>query len=148
MALQDGEWHHERSYAPERAQRPDTVELWRRISTAEDADWTRRYHSADPAEKAFGGRIEVEFADGSRLVDEIAVADAHPLGARPFAREDYVRKFRTLADGVLAPEEVERFLGLATRLRTLEPHELAGLTVTPPPGALDRADAASPGGLF
>ena len=65
VALQDGEWHHERSYAPERAQRPDTVELWRRITTAEDAEWTRRYHSADPAEKAFGGRIEVEFTDGS-----------------------------------------------------------------------------------
>jgi 2-methylcitrate dehydratase len=148
VALQDGEWHHERSYAPERAQRPDTVELWRRITTAEDVEWTRRYHSADPAEKAFGGRIEVEFTDGSRLVDEIAVADAHPLGARPFAREDYVRKFRTLAEGVLAQEEVERFLGLATRLRTLEPHELAGLTLTPPAGSLDRSDAASPDGLF
>ncbi|MBD8583693.1 MmgE/PrpD family protein [Frigoribacterium sp. CFBP 8766] len=148
VALQDGEWHHERSYAPERAQRPDTVELWRRITTAEDAEWTRRYHSVDPDEKAFGGRIEVEFTDGSRLVDEIAVADAHPLGARPFAREDYVRKFRTLADGVLAQEEVERFLGMATRLRTLEPHELAGLTLTPPAGTLDQADAASPDGLF
>ena len=59
-----------------------------------------------------------------------------------------MRKFRTLADGVLAPEEVERFLGVATRLRTLEAHELAGLTITPPAGALDRADAASPDGLF
>ncbi|WP_234293570.1 MmgE/PrpD family protein, partial [Nocardia jinanensis] len=35
VALQDGTWHHERSYAPERAQRPDTVALWRKISTAE-----------------------------------------------------------------------------------------------------------------
>src|SRR5690606_32949379 len=36
VALQDGVWHHERSYAPERAQRPDTIELWNKISTAED----------------------------------------------------------------------------------------------------------------
>lgn len=47
VALQDGTWHHERSYAPERAQRPDTIELWRKISTAEDPEWTRRYHSTD-----------------------------------------------------------------------------------------------------
>ena len=31
------------------------------------------------------------------IVDEIAVADAHPLGARPFTRPDYVAKFRRLA---------------------------------------------------
>jgi 2-methylcitrate dehydratase len=47
VALQDGEWHHERSYAPERANRPDTVELWKRVTTEEDAEWTRRYHSLD-----------------------------------------------------------------------------------------------------
>src|SRR5699024_11756794 len=41
VALQDGEWHHERSYAPERAQRPDTVALWHKISTAEDRKSTR-----------------------------------------------------------------------------------------------------------
>ena len=33
VALQDGTWHHEASYAPERANRPDTIELWRKIST-------------------------------------------------------------------------------------------------------------------
>ncbi len=30
VALQDREWHHERSYAPARARRPDTVALWRK----------------------------------------------------------------------------------------------------------------------
>src|SRR5690554_4208445 len=48
VALQDGGWHHERSYAPERAARPDTVALWHRIRTVEDPEWTRRYHSPDP----------------------------------------------------------------------------------------------------
>ncbi|GAA0967269.1 MmgE/PrpD family protein [Frigoribacterium faeni] len=148
VALQDGEWHHERSYAPERAGRADTVALWRRITTAEDPEWTRRYHSIDPTEKAFGGRIEVELADGRRLVDEIAVADAHPLGARPFARADYLRKFRTLATGVLADDEVERFLDTAQRLPELGAGELQRLTLTAPPGALRSADEAVPGGLF
>ena len=131
VALQDGAWDHVASYAPERAARPDTVALWHKVTTAEDAGWTRRYHSTDPAEKAFGGRVEIELADGSRVVEEIAVADAHPLGARPFAREQYVAKFRTLAAGVLADEEIERFLDVAQRLPELEPAELSGLTVTP-----------------
>jgi 2-methylcitrate dehydratase len=131
VALQDGEWHHERSYAPERAARPDTVALWQKVTTTEDAEWTRRYHSLDPNEKAFGGRVEIELADGTRIVDEIAVADAHPLGARPFAREQYVGKFRTLADGVLEPAETERFLEAVQRLPELGPAELAELTITP-----------------
>ncbi len=132
VALQDGAWDHVGSYAPERAGRPDTVALWRKVTTAEDAEWTRRYHSEDPAEKAFGGRVEIELADGGRIVDEIAVADAHPLGARPFARPDYVKKFRTLADGVLADAEVERFLGLAERLPELTAGEVALLNVIAP----------------
>ena len=142
VALQDGEWHHERSYAPERAARPDTVALWNRVTTQEDAEWTRRYHSNDPAEKAFGGRVEIELTDGTVIVDEIAVADAHPLGARPFAREQYVAKFRALAEGVLTDDEVERFLGLVQRLPELTAGELAGLTITAP------ALPAGPRGLF
>ncbi|MCU1437265.1 MAG: MmgE/PrpD family protein [Naasia sp.] len=130
VALQDGRWHHVDSYAPERAARPDTVDLWRKVTTAEDAEWTRRYHSDDPAEKAFGGRAEITLTDGSTVTAEIAVADAHPLGARPFARADYVRKFRELADGVLEPREVERFLDVAQRLPELGALELGALTVT------------------
>jgi 2-methylcitrate dehydratase len=140
VALQDGTWNHEASYSRERATRPDTVELWKKITTVEDPEWTRRYHSNDPAEKAFGGRVEITMTDGSTIVDEIAVADAHPLGARPFARENYVAKFRELAAGMLPDAEVERFLDVAQRLPSLAPAELDGLTVftpglpTPPKG--------------
>jgi len=140
VALQDGVWNHESSYAPERAARPDTVALWKKITTVEDPEWTRRYHSNDPAEKAFGGRVEITLTTGERIVDEIAVADAHPLGARPFARENYVAKFRSLADGVLPDAEIERFLDVAQRLPELTAAELDGLTVftpglpTPPKG--------------
>lgn len=146
VALQDGGWHHVDSYAPARAGRADTVELWRRITTAEDAEWTRRYHSDDPNEKAFGGRVEIRLTDGSVIEDEIAVADAHPLGARPFAREDYVRKFRTLAEGVLAADEIERFLDLAQRLPELSPEEVQQLTIVADFGVL--ASAPAPKGLF
>ncbi|MEO7147488.1 MAG: MmgE/PrpD family protein, partial [Terrimesophilobacter sp.] len=146
VALQDGEWHHERSYAPERANRPDTIALWNTVTTTEDAEWTRRYHSIDPNEKAFGGRVVITMRDGSTIVDEIAVADAHPLGARPFAREQYVAKFRTLAENVLEQEEIERFLALVQRLPELAPDELGGLTVVGRPGLL--ASIASPEGLF
>ncbi|WP_173922476.1 MmgE/PrpD family protein [Agromyces sp. Marseille-P2726] len=146
VALQDGGWHHVKSYAPERANRPDTVELWQKVTTAEDDEWTRRYHSDDPNEKAFGGRVVITFTDGTELVDEIAVADAHPLGARPFAREDYVRKFRILAEPVLSPEEIERFLGLAQRLPELTADEVRELSIVAQRGVL--TDAPAPKGLF
>src|SRR3546814_15986540 len=54
VALQDGGWHHEHSYAPERARRPDTVALWHTVRTVEAPARTRRYHSSDPAGKACG----------------------------------------------------------------------------------------------
>lgn len=130
VALQDGAWHHVDSYAPQRAGRADTVALWHKVTTVEDPEWTRRYHTNDITEKAFGGRVEIELTDGTRLIDEIAVADAHPLGRRPFAREQYIAKFRTLADGVLAADEIERFLATAQRLPELSADELLGLTVT------------------
>jgi 2-methylcitrate dehydratase len=146
VALQDGAWHHVDSYTPERAGREDTVALWRKITTDEDAEWTRRYHSEDPNEKAFGGRVVITLTDGSVVEDEIAVADAHPLGARPFAREDYVRKFRLLAEPVLAPDEIERFLDLAQRLPELTADEVLQLTIVAKPGIL--ALAPAPKGLF
>ncbi|KPM55437.1 2-methylcitrate dehydratase [Frankia sp. R43] len=133
VALQDGDWHHAHSYAPERAARPDTVALWQKITTVEDEEWTRRYHSTDPAEKAFGARVVVELADGATITDEIAVADAHPLGARPFGRDEYIGKFRHLAEGLLSTEEQDRFLDTAVRLPDLRPDELTGLTITPTP---------------
>lgn len=146
VALQDGGWHHVDSYAPARAGRADTVALWHKVTTAEDAEWTRRYHSDDPAEKAFGGRVEIRLVDGSTVVDEIAVADAHPLGARPFTRPDYIAKFRLLAEPVLDPAEIERFLALVQRLPELTATEVAELSIVAKPGVLEAMTA--PKGLF
>lgn len=130
VALQDGDWHHVTSYAPERARRPDTVELWRSITTVEDSEWTRRYHSSDPAEQSFGGRAVLTLRDGSLLEAEIAVADAHPLGAHTFSRPEYVNKFQRLSAGVLTDVEVQRFLQLAQHLPELGADELRGLVIT------------------
>ena len=147
VALEDGIWHHEHSYAPERAQRPNTVALWNKISTVEDPEWTRRYHSVDPDEKAFGARAEITLKDGTVIVDELAVADAHPLGARPFAREQYIAKFRSLADGVIAPWEQDRFLRAAERAPELAAGELDQLTFTVADDVLGRAPK-TPKGIF
>ncbi len=144
VALQDGDWHHERSYAPERAQRADTVRLWSKIRTIESGRWTERYHSVDPAIKAFGGRVIITMQDGRVIEDELAVANAHPLGATPWRRDAYIAKFRVLTQDVLEPKEAERFLDLVQRLPTLGADELPGLNVTVASASLGRGQR----GLF
>jgi len=138
-ALHTGFWHHVKSYAPEVVLHPDVVALWKKITTREDAEWTRRYHSTDPKEKAFGGRVEITLNDGRRLVDEIAVANAHPLGAKPFGRADYLSKFETLTEGLVSAGESKRFVRLVQRLAQLTAAEVGELNVALPPGKLTRA---------
>ena len=129
VALQDGAWHDVNSYTRERASRPDTVRLWHKVRTLEDERWTKRYHSADPREKAFGGWVEIRFKDGTILTDELAVANAHTLGATPWVRNDYVGKFSELASTAASEIERQRFLKAVSRLPELKPDELPGLNV-------------------
>ncbi|MCX7931780.1 MAG: MmgE/PrpD family protein [Rhodovarius sp.] len=136
VALQDGRWHHIDSYTPERASRPDTVRLWHKIETREDPVWTERYHSQDPETLAFGGRVEIRFKDGSVLVDELGVANAHPRGARPFGREQYIAKFRTLTEGIITAREAARFLEAVQDLPRLRAGELSALNIVLPRGTL------------
>lgn len=138
VSLQDGTWHHVDSYAPERAQRPDTVALWHKISTIEDPAWTERYHDPDPANKAFGARVEIIFKDGSKLVDEMALANAHPAGAKPFKRPDYIRKFKILTDGFVPTAEQERFLELVQDLPNLTAEQVKELNIALDPSALNQ----------
>ncbi|WP_405059472.1 MmgE/PrpD family protein [Kribbella sp. NBC_01505] len=141
VALQDGSWHHVDSYAAERANRPDTIDLWHRVRTVEDPTWTERYHAAEPE---FGGRVEITLKDGTVVADELGVADAHPRGARPFARSNYLTKFRRLATGVVSEPERRRFTDLVQRLPELTAAEVRDLTITADEVKL--ADA--PEGLF
>lgn len=132
VALQDGTWHHVKSYDPERAQRPDTVTLWHKISTVEDTQWTAWYHEQDPNKKRFGGRVEITFKNGEKLIDELGVADAHPAGARPFKRADYIRKFDTLTSEIITQEERNRFINLCENLMDLTAAEVQALNVQIP----------------
>ncbi len=145
VALEDGGWHHVDSYTPERANRPETVELWHKVSTVEDEEWTRRYHSTDPDEKAFGARAVITFQDGTVIEDEMAVADAHPYGARPFARENYIAKFRTLAEGIVDKQEQDRFLNAVQDLENLTDLTELNIRVN---DATRTAAEEIPGGIF
>lgn len=144
VALQDGSWHHVDSYAPKRAGRADTVRLWHKIETREAPEWTERYHSKDPDTLAFGGRVEILFKDGTRKVDELGVANAHPRGAKPFGRADYIRKFRTLTEGIITTREANRFIAAAEEVLSLKAGELSALNVALPKGTL----AESRPGIF
>ncbi len=144
VALEDGTWHHVDSYLPERRKRESTLRLWQSITTREDDSWTNRYHAADLSRKAFGGRVEIFFRDGSRLEDEIAVANAHPLGATPFRRDDYVHKFRALTNQVISRQEGDRFVEAAAMTERLLPGELHQLNVALPNDGLQRGS----GGIF
>ena len=120
VALQDGHWDHETSYAPSRAARPDTVELWRKVRTISDPVWTRGFMDPEPLDKAHGARVVVTYDDGTTFADELRVANAHPRGANPWGAEDYIRKFLSLAEGRVTKTEALQFLDKATELPNAE----------------------------
>ncbi|MFZ4404476.1 MAG: MmgE/PrpD family protein, partial [Pseudobdellovibrionaceae bacterium] len=132
VALQDGSWHHVKSYAPARAQREDTVKLWHKVSTLEDPQWTEAYHFSDPQKKRFGGKVVIEFKNGQKLVDELGVANAHPAGAKPFVRADYIRKFDMLTEEWITRDERNRFIELVQALPELSAAQVQQLNVQMP----------------
>lgn len=139
VALEDGRWHHVDSYTPERANRPATVALWHKIKTVEDSEWTKRYHDPDPSKKAFGARVEIKLKNGEKVVDEMAVANAHPFGAKPFKRPDYINKFRILTEGIVSPAEAEKFFAAVARLPQLSAQEILALNPVVQTGLLQSA---------
>ena len=60
--------------------------------------------------------------NGSKIVEEISVADAHPNGKNPFKRKDYIKKFKTLTNGI-ETNESERFLNDVQNLKNLNKFE-------------------------
>jgi 2-methylcitrate dehydratase len=119
VALEDGKWHHVDSYLPSRAKKPETVKLWKSITTLEDPRWTQMYHAENPAEKAFGAAVEIYLNDGSVIKDELKVANAHAYGKKPFARNDYINKFNTLTEGIITTTEAKRFINACENLTDL-----------------------------
>jgi len=129
VALEDGKWDHVESYSKARANKESTVALWKKIKTFEDKDWTRQYHDNDPTKKRFGGKVLIKLQDGQVIQDQLAIADAHPQGKRPFQRKNYVEKFRTLTKDFISREESERFLNIVQDLKTLKAYQLKELNI-------------------
>ena len=129
VALEDGKWHHVNSYTPSRANKKSTVELWQKIKTFEDKEWTQKYHDPDPNKKCFGGRVIIKMKDSTKIEDEISVADAHPSGNRPFERSNYIEKFQTLTEGFILRKESGRFLKDVQNLKNLKSGELKKLNI-------------------
>ena len=129
VALEDGRWHHINSYTPKRANKPSTINLWQKIKTFEDPEWTNKYHDPDPTKRCFGGKITINFNDGSVISKELEIANANPNGKRPFKRENYIEKFKTLTDGLIKDTESKRFLKQVQNLHKLKKGELYKLNI-------------------
>ncbi|MDP2600760.1 MAG: MmgE/PrpD family protein [Deltaproteobacteria bacterium] len=129
VALEDGAWHHEKSYSKERSHRPSTVELWKKIRTEMTKEWTDSYHHPDPGKKKFGAEVVITLKDGSKISERLDNANAHPNGARPFTRPQYIQKFKTLSERAITSKEQERFLQLAEGLPNLDVAKVRQLNV-------------------
>ena len=129
VALEDGDWHHLKSYTKARANRKSTIKIWRSIKTYEDKKWTKKYHDPNPKNKAFGAKVVVTLNNGKKITEELDRADAHPYGARPFKRENYINKFLTLTDGILDKKESDRFLRNVQNLKNLKAGQLNKLNI-------------------
>ncbi len=129
VALEDGNWHHEKSYSKSRSNRKSTIKLWRSITTREDKKWTKKYHDPNPKNKCFGAKVIVTLNNGRKVTEQLERADAHPYGARPFKRKNYVKKFKTLTDKILSKKESVRFLKVVQNLRNLKNGQLDKLNI-------------------
>ena len=96
------------------------------------------YHATDPDKKAFGGKVIITMNDRSVIEDELERANAHPAGARPFKRNEYIEKFKTLTEGLITVEESSRFLDLVQQLPDLSAEQLFALNVQVKKEVLDR----------
>ena len=129
VALEDADWHHVKSYTKKRANRKSTLRIWKSIKTHEDKKWTKKYHDPNPKKKAFGAKIIITMKNGKKIIEELERADAHPYGARPFKRNDYIKKFLSLTDGILNKSESNRFLKIVQNLKKLKSGQLDKLNI-------------------
>jgi 2-methylcitrate dehydratase len=138
VALEDGDWHHIKSYAPQRARKKSTIKLWHKIVTCENKRWTKKYHDKDPKKKCFGGKVIIKMQDGKSFVEEINVADAHPAGKKPFGRNEYINKFVKLTEGIISKKESDRFLKLVQKLKVLKSKDLKNLNIQIKPNLIKK----------
>jgi len=119
VALEDGNWHHIKSYTKKRANRKSTIKIWKSIKTHEDKRWTKKYHDPNPKNKSFGAKVVVTMSNGKKIIEQLDKADAHPYGLRPFKRQNYIKKFLTLTNDIINKRESSRFLKVVQNLKNL-----------------------------
>ena len=129
VALEDGDWHHVKSYSKARAKKKSTIKIWRSIKTYEDKKWTKKYHDPNPKKKSFGAKVVITLNNGKKIIEQQDRADAHPYGSRPFKRENYIRKFLTLTENIIDKKESDRFLKTVQNLKRLKPGQLDQLNI-------------------
>ena len=71
VALEDGDWHHVKSYTKSRANKKSTIKIWRSIKTYEDKKWTKKYHDPNPKNKSFGAKVVVTLNNGKKISEEL-----------------------------------------------------------------------------
>ena len=71
----------------------------------------------------------ITLKNGKKVAEEQGVADAHPYGARPFKRKNYINKFLTLTENILNKKESDRFLKTVQNLRKLKSGQLNKLNI-------------------
>ena len=129
VALEDGDWHHIKSYTKKRSNRKSTIKLWHSIKTHEDKKWTKKYHDPNPKNKSFGARVVITLKNGKKIIQSLDRADAHPYGLRPFKRDNYINKFRVLTKSILQDKEINRFLNVVKNLKKLKKGDLYKLNL-------------------
>ena len=129
VALEDANWHHVKSYTKARANKKSTIKIWHNIKTHEDKKWTKKYHDSNPKNKSFGAKVVVTMKSGKKISEQLERADAHPYGAKPFQRKDYINKFKTLTDNIISRKESLRFIKTVQNLKKLKKGQLTKLNI-------------------
>ncbi len=129
VALEDGNWHHIKSYTSKRSNQKSTIKIWRSIKTHEDKTWTKKYHDPNPKKKSFGGKVVVTLNNGKKIIEQLDKAHAHPYGLRPFKRKNYINKFLDLTNGIIEKKEVIKFLNNVQNLKKLKTGQLIKLNI-------------------
>ena len=141
VALQDGGWHHERSYAPA-ARRGRT--RWR-CGTKSAPSKTPNGRGATTATIRTKKHSAAASSSRSTTAGSSRTRSRWPMPIRSarghFAATDYITKFRELADGVIASTEQDRFLNAVERLPKLWP---TILPASASPSSLRASDRPSP----
>ena len=89
----------------------------------------KKYHDPNPKNKSFGAKVIVTLNNGKKITESLDRADAHPYGARPFKRQNYINKFLTLTNEILEKKESDRFLKTVQNLKNLKSGQLDKLNI-------------------